>query len=840
MQRRISASCKGNSYEVFNCIEKQIHVDFSYRISDDYGKNIFFTPDSCTLQEALTIIKSQLQVDFKVVGTETILLLPMSKEKREMIISGFVSDDESAIRLPGAIIKNPKTGKMTVTNDDGYFNFRLEADTATLLISYVGYQTTFLKIEKPKSHLFNIFLKPGTMLKEAMVFANRDSVYINQLTQYTDLRDELQRKLPFILGRGDLLNSVGLIPGVYSVRDVSPGLFVRGGGPDQNLILLDGVSVYNATHLFGLVSIFDSDVIQTAHLYKDAFPANFGGRLSSVLDLKTRSGNSKKFKLKTNAGLLAAGFAVEGPIIKDKFSFLVSARRSYTDLLIRNYNKLIQNDASATPAYYFYDINAKLHFRFNGHSYATLSLFSGADRGSVQNRVSLSDSTKLSEISRSTISWNTNNAVFKWCYTPKGSVFNTFSISYNRYQLKFNDAFSVSHVKPQEQSLSYNFSYLSGIEDFGLKNETDFNLGNHLKFKTGFNALVHNFQPGRNTYNYQNNKVINIDTSSGVPFIRSSELQLFIQSDYTFKKFNVNCGIQHAVYYVDNKFYQALQPRLSLNYKLSKYISLMADANRMVQFIHLLPNNNLGIPYDIWLPVAQGLKPLLSDQISVGLLARRGAWSYYSDIYFKQQSNLLEFKDGANIVYASENWASELTAGKGKVRGWEQLIKYNHEKWIFLGSYALSKADRTFSAINNGKVFPFKYDRRHQISAAIVWQKSDKWTFSATWFFLSGNPVTIAEDKYLLNLEGQPVNVELISTRNNFRMPDYHRLDLAAIRKVSTKKFDAFWNFGLYNAYNHQNPYFLFFGYSKEGKYVLKQRSLLPVLPTFSFNISWK
>lgn len=831
----------GNVKSILKNIEKQTSIRFNYRNDDLNDNKIFKIEDSISTKAILEIVLSPIGLGYDLLGKETIIIKRVYDQSIKMIISGFVIDKESYNKMPGALVIDLKTKSLTYSDDEGFFVLYLPADTTQLLVSYIGYQSEILFIQKPLTKLYNIYISPGTNLSEAVVKINGDSLIFQQYPHLIAINDEIQKMMPSILGQGDIFNNIGLLPGVQSLRDISPGIVIRGGGPDQNLVLMDGVSIYNPTHLFGLVSIFNPDITQSLKLYKDAFPANYGGRLSSILDVKTRSGNINKYKSKINIGMLASGVVIEGPIKKGRSSFLFSARRSYTDLYIKGFDALSKSN-TATPGFFFYDLNLKLQHRFNSHSYINAAFYAGADRGKVGSRIAVNDSTELKENTKTTTSWNTNNAIVRWSYTPKGTLFNNLSLFYTNYELKFADLYSASKIQQSKEVFSeYNYIYKSGIEDWGLKNETDFKIGINNKFKAGLQYIHHRFNPGQNNYYFAASDKNSIDTFSGMDAIASHDFSLFINHIFEYKnKLKTESGLQQAIYTVDGKIYKALQPRFSASLLIFKNAFLLADYSKMAQFIHLLPNNNLGIPYDIWLPVTGNLKPFLSNQISLGFQYKIGNWNYHTDLYLKEQSNILEFKEGANIVFAANNWENEITSGYGNIKGWENLIKYNDKRITFWISYALSKSDRKFNQINNGDVFPYKYDRRHHIALAFLGVINKKWTFSANWMYLSGNPVTIPENKFLIDLEGNPYPIEILGKRNNYRMPAYHRLDIS-FNKVNEKKWGTVnWNMGVYNVYNHFNPYYLFFGLNEQGKQVLKQRSLLPIVPSISFAISFK
>lgn len=833
---------QGNAIEWLQSSQTQNKIRFSYRNQDLKAVKKYTIADSIRIETMLSIICADMALQYRYLGNGIVILQPLGKSKG-MVLSGFIRDSESFNPLPSAAVIHAGTGKTVYSNEDGYFIMNIDLDTGKVLFQYLGYEPFLFEILKPRDKFLNIYLKPGVSLSEAVITGKKDSTFFRQHGHYAVFNDEVRRKLPSLLGNADALNNIGLLPGIHSLRDISPGIIVRGGGPDQNLILLDGVPIYNPSHLFGLVSVIDGSLMQTMSIYKDAFPANFGGRLSSVMDVRTRNGNMNSYKSRINASMLMMGAEIEGPIIKGKSSFLLSARRSYSDLwlnAIRRTNLL--RDFETEPGYFFFDINFKYIHHFNPHSFLNVSFHSGSDRGGIKNNFESKDSNQLKESSSFKMRWTNQVGQIKWTYAPGSKSIHQFSAFFTDYQVRYNDYYRSEITLNQKlSSTTYNLEYISGIRDIGLKTEStiQFNERHHIMF--GATGTAHAFRPGTNKYFFENSDQISIDTFNGIPDINSLELNLFVSHVYRpVKKIKLETGLHQALYFLDQKQLKALQPRFSSEFQLTKNIQWLMDASRMVQFIHLLPNNNLGLPFDIWLPVTGNLKPFSSWQFSTGSAIKFNKWEYQTDLFYKKQTDLLEFREGANIILASGNWEKELTAGNGIAKGWEQMIRYQDKKNAFWLSYTLSKSDRIFEQINGGELFPYKYDRRHQFTLVASRTFNKYWHGSINWMYLSGNPVTIPEYQYVVDLEGNTYPIELLGKRNNYRMPAYHRLDISFNKTKEKKWGQVMWDFGVFNLYNHYNPYYLYFGYAENGERVLKLRSLLPAIPSVSFTAIFK
>lgn len=833
---------KGSAIEWLESSSIQNKVRYNFRNQDLKSNQKYSVIDSIKIEDMIKQICFDLKLNYKYLGNSIVVLQAVHKSKG-MVLSGFVRDNESYDVLPSALLLDIHTGKTVFADEEGHFIMHLDFDTGSVLFVYSGYEPFLFKIRKPGDKVLNVYLNPGVSLGEAVITGKKDTVFFRQYGQYFVFNDEIRSKLPSLLGNSDALNNIGFLPGIHSMRDISPGIIVRGGGPDQNLMLIDGVPNYNPSHLFGLVSVLDGSMLQSMKVYKDAFPANYGGRLSSVMDVKTRNGNMSSYRGKANLSVLMIGAEIEGPIIKGKSSFLLSARRSYSDLWLNGIRKtgLLQG-FETEPGYFFFDINFKCLHHFNPHSFIQVSMYSGSDQGGVRNNLEIKDSNGLKELSSFKLRWNSNTGQVKWTFAPKSKSLHHVSAFFTDYQVRYNDYYRSEIILNQKTvATTYNLEYLSGIRDIGLRSESNFQLNEKNHLSSGAVAILHQFEPGRNSYFFENSDKISIDTFNGIPDIQSVEINLFASHKYKPEKNVVlEAGLHQAFYLFQQKQLKALQPRFASEIKLGKNVSWLLDCSRMVQFIHLVPNNNLGLPFDIWLPVTGNLKPFSSWQASSGFFVHLNKWEYHVDVYLKKQTELLELRDGANIILASGNWEKELTAGNGQTQGVEQMIRYQDKKNTLWLSYALSKSDRSFSEINGGEIFPFKYDRRHQITFVATRAFSQKWNGSLNWVYLSGNPVTIPENQYVIDLEGNTYPIELLGQRNNYRMQAYHRLDVSFNKTITKKWGHVVWDFGVFNAYNQYNPYYLYFGYAENGERVLKLRSLLPVLPSVSFSAQFK
>ncbi len=752
-------------------------------------------------------------------------------------ISGYIKDKQTGENLISASVFEPNLMLGTITNNYGFYSFTLPKGKRKLAFSYLGYKTITIDVDLHKDTVITFEAELDNLLEEVVVEATITENNVER-TQMSTIEIPMKdvKTLPVLLGEVDIMKTIQLMPGVQSGSEGTGGLYVRGGGPDQNLILLDGVPVYNASHLFGFFSVFNADAIQSMSLIKGGFPARYSGRLSSVLDIRMKEGNMKKITGEVSIGLISSKATIEGPIIKDKTSFIVSARRTYLDVLAMPFIMAINNGTSA--GYFFYDINAKINHKFSDKSRIYLSSYLGNDKFYYNNKYSFSE-TAYEE--KGKIRWGNITNALRWNYLVNNKLFSNITLTYSRYN--FTTGFE-SSSKSNSQSYSDMFEYKSGIDDVSGRVDFDYtpNPNNNIKF--GVSEIYHTFNPGVNVFEYKETGSDNLDTSFGNKQLYSHEYSFFVEDDVKItKKLKANVGLNFSGFLVKNKNYTNLEPRASIRYLLKENISVKASYARMSQYIHLLSNSTIGLPTDLWVPTTTKLKPEVSDQVALGGIYKLNKKFEFSiEGFYKTMSNLLEYKEGASFFSISDDWQNKVIQGKGWSYGMEFLIRKERGKTTGWIGYTLSWTNRQFDGISFGEVFPYKYDRRHDIGIAITHHFNEDIDMGLTWVFGTGNAVTLATEKYA----GMHQNknffsnnyVQYIETRNNYRMPNYHRLDLGVNFHKKMKHGVRTWSFGLYNAYSRQNPFFLYF--SKEsGSTQLYQISLFPIIPSFRYNFKF-
>ncbi|MCD4694815.1 MAG: TonB-dependent receptor [Bacteroidales bacterium] len=780
--------------------------------------------------------------------------LPLVSFTQNVTISGYIEDEASGEKLLGANVFNAITYQGTTTNNYGFYSFTQGRDEMIIRYSFVGFQTKEIKLNLAHDTTINISLQPSIDLEEIIVESARieNSLKSSQMS-VEELPMQVVKSLPVFMGEIDIIKTIQLLPGVQSGSEGTSGLYVRGGGPDQNLILLDGVPVYNANHLFGFFSVFNADALNTVKLVKGGFPARYGGRLSSVLDIRMKEGNSKEFHGEGSIGIIATKLTLEGPIIKDKTSFIVSGRRTYIDILAQPFIRMANNQYGykTRGGYYFYDLNAKINHKFSDKSRLYLSSYMGNDKAYAKDEYTLDDYYDKNEFG---LKWGNITTSLRWNYMFNNKLFANARASYIRYKFIVSDKYKYETNDYKEE---FDFEYFSGIDDVAGSIDFDYvpNTSHYIRF--GTSNIYHTFNPGVNAYSEQSSGLYanNIDTVFGNTKIFANEIDVYVEDDISIgSRIKTNVGLHLSGFAVGKKFYTSFQPRISGRYLVSEKMSVKASYAKMTQYIHLLSNTSIGLPTDLWVPVTETIEPMQSDQVAIGSVYNiNKSFEVHVEGFYKWMHNLITYKPGSSYFSAGDTWQNLITTGNGWSYGTEFLLKKNLGKvagWI---GYTLSWSERQFDEVSEQK-YPYRYDRRHDVSVVATWKKNERFDIGAVWVYGTGNAVTLAYDKYLSldNFNNYLGNeyyyselsyIENVENRNNYRMQAYHRLDIGMNFHKKKKWGKRTWSVGIYNAYFRQNAFFIYVDYdynnrtSDSPKKVLKQVSLFPGIPyvTYSF-----
>lgn len=778
------------------------------------------------------------------------VLLGTAVFSQKYTISGSLRDASNGEDLIGArILVKEKPGVGALTNVYGFYSLTLEKGSYTLIYQSIGFEPQEIQIElndnivkdlelTPKSKVLNTVEVTGEKLDENISSAEMgvDKIKVKDVDA-----------VPVLFGEKDIMKTMQLLPGVKSAGEGNAGFYVRGGGADQNLILLDGAPVYNASHLLGFFSVFNSDALKDVKLYKGAAPAQFGGRLSSVMDIKMKEGNAKKLSVSGGLGLISSRLTIEAPIVKNKGSFIISGRRTYVDVflpLMKN-----KNEGLSKSTLFFYDFNAKANYRLTDKDRVFVSGYFGRDV------FGFSDQFKFN--------WGNATATARWNHIFSKKLFSNTSMIFSNYNYKITFGSPGSEIQIGSQ-----------IQDYNLKQDFNYYLNNKNTLSFGGNVIHHTFKPGE------------IDTGEDIPFVLnditkrySLESALYLSNEQKIKNritliyglrysnftqigpgdiytYNTAGDVTDTTYYAKNEkvaSFNGLSPRFAFNYLLDEKSSIKAGFSRTYQYLHLLSNSTASTPTDVWIPSSNNVKPEIANQYTIGYFRnfKDNLIEMSTEVYYKSMINSIDYRDGAEVTL-NPTVEGELLYGIGRAYGVEFLVKKRRGKLTGWVSYTLSKTEKLFDQINQGSWFPAKQDRRHDISIVAIYKLNERLTFSGTWVYYTGNAVTFPTAKYQIG--GQLV--DYYSERNGYRMPNYHRLDLGITlnnknyktavdpetgKEIQVKKrFESSWNFSVYNAYSRQNAYSISFQENEDtGKTEAVQLSLFKLIPSISYNFKF-
>lgn len=768
-------------------------------------------------------------------------------------IFGYVSDTSSGEKIISCTISEKDGPALAVSNSMGNYSLQIGEGRHTLVFSATGYEKKLIDIwcspesmDKSAARV-NAELLFVKSMGEAKVVAEK-AENIAESTRMGNIAIPAQsiKKIPAIFGESDVLKVLQLLPGVKPGMEGSSGLYVRGGSPDQNLILLDGTPLYNVSHLYGFFSVFNTDALNHIELTKGGFPARYGGRLSSVLDLSLKDGNMRKFSGSANVGLISSSATIEGPILKNKLSFIVSGRRTYLDALYTPLLRAATFNPYSKQGYFFYDLNAKINYKPTARDQILLSAYSGDDKfyNNIKPNEFLYDGVVYKNESRDELGWGNRLAALRWNHQFGPRTSSTLIANYTRYRYrvyKMNYSSEVNDTGVLVNSFAQDFK--SEVRDFGLKWELDYALNNRNAIKTGFNIVAHRFSPGATVYKLQDDAAKkSFDSSLGSAMVNAIEAYGFVENDMVIsKKWKVNYGLHYSQFYLKDKFYHSLQPRISARYLLGKDYALKMSFVRMQQYIHLLTNSTVGLPTDLWVPAVKQLAPENSYQGSIGIAKTYlNKYLFSVETYYKTMNGVLDYKNGASFFNTSSPWYDKVEAGKGRSYGLEVFLQRKVGKLTGWVGYTLSKTDRKFPTINFGQRFPYKYDSRHNASVVVMYELSKKHSLGLTWVYATGNAFTLPNTQVAgIDVNGQPIVVNTYDKRNQFRGASYHRLDLMYSRHYPKKWGEIKLNAGLYNSYSRRNPFYYAYGVDNYNRKVLYRTSLFPVIPFLSMNVTF-
>ncbi len=843
------------------------HLSFSNDIIPD--KEITLKAYNQPLSNILDLMLRDTDIQYRVVGSQIVLYSDQATTGQKVTISGFVEDAYSGEALIGVSIYDTYSGKGTTTNEYGFYSLTLPADEVAIKYSYVGYVLQPYRANLESNTQVDITLQPATT-HLAMVTIASDSLWSNEPkgTSVHTFDEEALWNLPGFGGEKDIIRAIHLLPGIQTGTDGIGGFSVRGGNPDENLILIDDVPVYYFTHGAGLYSIVNSDAINKATLYKNDFPARYNGRLSSILDIRTKEGNKKEFNASAGINLLGVKGYLEGPIIPNRSSFFLSARKSlvnwYLSPITREEKE--RNGEIGQTTYDFYDLNLKVNHKLSNKNHLFLSVYRGndqfSDEGHLHKSYYYDNIGGQADYSYSNgLNWKNTTTSLRWNSVVSDQMFANLTLIYSRLEVD-------NHLLEIDSSLSWisdqvasskelNISrFESGIEDIGAKLDFDFMPSPQHYVRFGFNYTRHFFRPGALSFSVRtdyNADLSGFDTQNfNNDRASTNEYGAYIENNFMINdQLSLDAGLAHVNWEFQDKIYRSWQPRLSMYWQIDPVLGVKASYSRMEQFIHRLSRSSLGLPSDLWVPSTVEVAPKTADVFSLEFDYVRNQTRFSFGGFYKKFDGLIEYSEGANFL---NNWEDNITSGQGDSYGLEILLEHNMPTTNFWLAYTLSYANRQFENINFGRTYPYRLDRRHSVNLNARHQ-FNKWLgASLSWVYTTGFAFNIPQEEYIVvvpdgdNDPGTTSGVPGLDfgAKNELRMPAYHRLDVNLNALFETGPVQHAISIGAYNLYNRKNPlyYRLKREYNIENNSIQKnsryvQAWLMPLVPHLDYTLKF-
>lgn len=768
------------------------------------------------------------------------LSLYSAKGQNKTTVSGFVYDKLTQEPLISANVFEKNSQTAIQTNAFGFFSLSFPEDgTPLLTVSFIGYQSQTITLDNKKSATMTIYLKPGLAIDEVEVKARKSTDFVQKSeTGVIRLNPKQVRNMPNLFGEVDLIKALQLTPGIQSGGEGKSNLYVRGGSPDQNLLLLDDVPLYYVAHFGGFLSVFNNDAISDITMIKGGFPARYGTRLSSVLDIRMKNGNLQKFGGQGTIGLLSSKISLEGPLIKGKSSFIVSARKNIIPIM---------KFTSSGLTYNFYDLNAKLNYSFSENDKVFLSFYNGDDEVGVSNKLK---TEKLKQINDKSTRWGNMLLALRWNHLFSNKLFSNTTLSFTDYKYRnlYNYQYQNDSLRKEIKS-----KITTGIKDFSLKSDFTYYLNPKYELRFGFSSIVHSFIPNNEQYQQSITDKPSID-STYLSNITASEIGIYAENDFSLKWMSANLGARISGYFLNDEAYFSFEPRVLLNFPLFSNLSLKYSLSKMNQYIHLLSYSGIGMPSDYWMPTTKNILPETSFQNSIGIYYYLGEGKYELSLesYYKSLNHLIAFRPAESLIGNLTAWEKAVESnGKGEAYGLELFIqKLTGTTTGWIGA-TLSRAERTFKEINQGKSFPFSYDRLFDASLVVNHELRKNVVLLATWNYGTGYPLTVPTERYVF----ENSDVFVYGNTNGYRMRDFHRLDLGLNFTKQKHWGEQTWTISIFNVYNRKNPYFLYM--QREvltkvtsssgginvagvtGDINLYQKSLFPFFPSFAYSFKF-
>ena len=851
--------------------ESETNISFSNKLIPT-GRKLNIEVVDVPIKFILREILKGTDLSFKIVSKQVILYKRNLDEFESIIISGIVEDAKTGEKLIGASVYDPSNSSGTNTNDFGFYSINILKGASTLSFSYTGYETKMISIDTDENETFNIKLESSLLLPQIVV------KYQDSLANEGDTRIEIEsievdklELLPSIGGEADLIRNVYNISGVSSGSDGVGGLHVRGGGVDQNLILMDGVPIYNPFHALGVFSVFNTEAIRKATFYKGSFPTKYSGRLSSILDIQTKEGNLQNYSGSVDVGLISGKATIEGPIVKDKASFFISGRRSFTDLYIPSISEIVKenNNGRGSSNYLFWDVNAKVNVTLSKKDRLYLSAYKGQDSFVDSNQLATTFDTlffaggfqlpiSFEDQNAQSLDWTNETISLRWNRIFGDKMFANTNLYFSRYQFNSSTFFEsigfYEFEEPLRDLLVEKSSSQSSIQDIGLRTDFEYIANNYTRLQFGAVAVRHKYQPQNETRILEAFMVpgaieeIELGDTTDVDGIDANELQVYFGGQHNLnERINVSLGFNTTFWQQGENFDFSMQPRLNVDYKLHPEVTIGLSASKMDQYQHLLTNSDVGLPSDIWLPATERVPVQTAIQGQLQLTYDNRKWGRLTVAsYYKQMDNLIEYLDESSDLFLdAENWEDNVTIGSGYSWGLECSYEKSFKKAFISANYTFSQTDRVFDQLNDGNPFPYRFDLTHVAFINLAYKFNRKLDVSLAWSYQSGINITFPNRRIVVNSDFTnlpPFVLDVPSTKNGLRVLPNHKLDLGINYMLNPDdKFKQSLHLGVYNVYNRINP--LYYQIVRDETNVQSQQLvqvfIFRTLPNFSYSVEF-
>lgn len=772
---------------------------------------------------------------------------------QKVTVSGHIEDAATGETLLGGVVMLKDSGIGSSSNEFGFYSLTFSAGHRELEYSFLGYESKVVSLDFQRDTVINVRLVPSASIEQANVYASRDvgvaSAYLGSL----EISKQLLETYPAVLGEPDVIKLIQTMPGVQGGMSGFSGIHVRGGGADENLVMLDGTALYNLNHMLGLFSVFTPDMVKKVTLYKGSFPARYGGRVSSVIDVRTIDGNESSLHGSVSAGLLSDKLFLEGPIGSHGTTFSFGVRGMHTFLLDRAIKWI------GSPANYaFYDINGKISHRFSDRDRVYLGVYYGNDYFRFEESSERVETepvpTTFTDKVNLNLSWGNAAATLRWNHVFSNRLFSNLSVYGNRYAMNLKLAEEGTEAfEGSSYCSNTDYSYFSGIDDVGTKLDFEYTpMPEHL-IHFGAEGIRHVFRPetSRMSMKATENDVTAADTTvnnAASRRVEGFEGAVYVEDEISLgSKVRVVPGFRLSFFNVRGRTYMSPEPRLSVAYDFVPGWNSRAAYSRMSQYVHQLTSGSFSLPTDLWVPITENIAPVYSDIFSVGLsCAALQGWEFSLEAYWKELYNVLEYKDGREALSGTGNWEDNVEVGRGRSKGIEAYVSKTSGRATGSFAYTLSKTDRWFpdGTINGGRVFPFKYDRRHVLNVNFSYKLNEKLDFGAAWSYMSGYNITVPTRKTEIEgPDGSQMVIDYVPSRNAYTTPSAHHLDLRLNLHKRHRRGEGIWNFTVYNIYNAMNPDWVMYE-DRRGdmddsgeRYIpsISVRTFLTILPSFSY-----